>query len=87
MWFVIGLPGGSPGIQASDDGSEDRSSAVILDSALKRLFLGPAIYEKIRNVLNSIPFQFVHICFNFFMTEPTVLTRDSAFNLVADLPF
>lgn len=44
MWFVIGLPGGSHGIQASNDGSEDRSSAVILDSTQKRLFLGPAIH-------------------------------------------
>lgn len=43
MWFVIGLLGGPHGIQASDDGSEDRSSAIILDSTLKRLFLGPAI--------------------------------------------
>lgn len=44
MWFVIGLPGGSHGMQASDDGSEDRSSAVILDSTLKRLFIGPAMH-------------------------------------------
>lgn len=44
MWFVIGLLGGSHGIQASDDGSEERNSAAILDSTLKRLFLRPAIH-------------------------------------------
>lgn len=37
MWFVIGLYCGSCGIKTSDDTSEDRSSTVILDSALKKL--------------------------------------------------
>lgn len=42
MWFV--MIGGSHGIQASDGGSEGRSSAIVLDSTLKRQFLGPAIH-------------------------------------------
>lgn len=50
MWFVIGLPGGSHGIQASNDGSEDRSSAVILDSTLQRT----CNTLKIRKVFNYL---------------------------------
>lgn len=54
MWFVIGMPGRSRGIQSSDDGSEDGSSTITLDSTLKRLFLGPAIHQKIRNAFNYL---------------------------------